>query len=367
MRNRWNAALVAGLTTGLILVIPAPQAGAVPPGVHAEPRSPITTTRLTLSKSITVKKQSYTRKYTKGDCAAYEIVARPALVKGGTKARRTAFNTTINRYITTSVDKILTRVLDQAVHGNANGQPCSESTDKANGATVEVSASIYRNRYVSVALDVWFGYAWSTDACRDYYKTFTFDTKTGQWKKLSAFASTNHNQLALSWLAIIGGAAEPYDFQNILSPELPKGYEIGKEPWTVSNQGVRFWSAAGHHRRSCAVGPMSGRVGWWRILRPGDDKGTKRTYLRIPVRAREHSAIQGRATVTVKGRAIRAQWCRDKTCTTYYGVRNSTIYTGVWGTKKLSGKVHGTTVSVKFTSVKKSAKPIDIFYMVEGG
>lgn len=364
MRNRWNAVLVAGLTTALIFVMPVPQAGAVPPEVHAEPRSRITTTSLTSSRSITVKKQSYTRKYTKGSCAAYEIVARPALVKGGTKARRIAFNTTINRYIEASVDKILESVLNEAVDGNAKDFPCSKRGDKANSATVTVAASIYRNRYVSVALDVWFSYASVASTCRDYYKTFTFDTKTGQWNKLSDFASTNHNQLALTWLSWIGGDAEPYDVKNTFSPELPKGYAVGKEAWTVSNKGVRFWSAAGDHRRSCTAGPIGRTLSWSNILRPGDDQGTKRTYSRIPVRTREFSPIKGRATVTVKGRAIRAQWCRGKTCITYYGVRDGIVFTAVWGVRKHAGAVHGTTAFVQFSSGKNSAKPVAVFAML---
>lgn len=364
MRNRWNATLVAGMIATGLFVIPAPSAEAVPPGAHAEPRSPITTTALTSSKSLTVKKQSYTRKYTKNGCAAYEVVARPSLTRGGTKARRTSFNAKINRYIATSVDEILAAVLDNAVEGNANGRPCSESTDKANTATIKVAASIYRNRYVSVSLDVWFSYAWGAGSCRDYYKTFTFDTKTGQWKKLADFASSNHNHLALSWLSAIGGLAEPYDFGNVVSPELPKGYSVGKEAWTVSDKGVRFWSAAGDHGRSCAAGPKNLTLSWRDILKTGDSSGKKRTYTKVPVRWDEHSPIDGRATVTVKGRAVTAKWCHDRTCTTYYGARNGRKWTGVWGTSKHSGKVHGTPVTVKFSSVKNAAKPVAVLYAI---
>lgn len=198
MRNRWNATLVAGLIATGLFVIPAPSAEAVPPGAHAEPRSPITTTALTSSKSLTVKKQSYTRKYTKNGC----------------------------------------------------------------------------------------------------------------------------------------------------------------------DKGVRFWSAAGDHGRSCAAGPKNLTLSWRDILKTGDSNGKKRTYTKVPVRWDEHSPIDGRATVTVKGRAVTAKWCHDKTCTTYYGARNGRKWTGVWGTSKHSGKVHGTPVTVKFSSVKNAAKPVAVLYAI---
>lgn len=362
MRRIWITTALVGLVgSGLTT---APTAAAAPAGSTASPPSATKTTTLTSSTSVTIKKVSRTRKYTKGGCAAYEKINKPQLSKGGTAKARAAFNAKINSYVRSTVDRLLTSVLNLAIEGNANSNPCSPATDKANTVTVNVTGSVYKNRYASVAMRVTFSYAYGASSCRDFYKTYTFDTKKASWSKLSAFASSNHKQLELSLLSTLGEYAEPYDFGNVVAPVLPTGYSVAKEAWTVSSKGVRVFSASGDHGRSCAAGPKNVTLAWRDVLKPGDSAGTKKIYTKVPVRWDLDSPIDGRATVTVKGRAVSVKWCSGGTCTTtYYGVRNGRTRTPVWGRYTTNqGKVYGALVSVVFTSTKNSAKPRAVTY-----
>lgn len=363
MRRIGVAAAMLGLIgSGLAA---ASTAAAAPAGSVASPPSATKTTTLTSSTSVTLKKVSRTRKYTKGGCAAYEKINKPQLTKGGTAKARAAFNAKINSYVRSAVDRLLTSVLDLAIDGHANGNSCSPSTDKANYVSVNVTGSVYKNRFASVAMRVTFSYAYGASSCRDYYKTFTFDTKKASWPKLSAFASSNHKQLELSLLSKLGEYAEPYNFGNVVSPVLPSGYSLAKEAWTVGSKGVRVFSASGDHGRSCAAGPKNVTLAWRDVLKPGDTAGAKKTYTRVPVRWDLDSPIEARATVTVKGRAVSAKWCSGGTCTTtYYGVRNGRTWTPAWGRYTTQGTVHGAPVSVVFTSTKNSAKPRAVAYAI---
>lgn len=348
MTFRWHkvvATLIVAL--GLVLASGAPAEAATK---TAGAKYAVSSATLASSTSISVVRHSYSRVWSRSGCHALEKVSIPLITRGGTSANRAVFNTKLRAVVANQIDDIIDDALDGAVAQSSTGYyDCNTSTDIQNYyGKISASASIYKNRYVSVVLHTFVNYM-SASSCLDSYRTLTFDLSKGRWMKLSQFARSNYGQLAGTWLEQATGSRSP----SIFYSSNPLSH------WTVSSKGVRLYTESGVIG-GCADGWRSNLVTWNKVMRPGDDSGTAVGYT-VPF-GYSTAGTETKVRVTRTGRQIKVRVCWEGYCVNYYGVRGGTKTTKVWRKYNSDSYTYWSRVRVYFTSTSTSAKPTFVVY-----
>lgn len=353
VKPRILSRVVAGLA-GVVLAIGL--LGTVAP--LAEAATKIQVTKVTSSKIYAVPG------YAPGMKA---IVTKPVLKKGATKKIRAIFNAKIDALVTKETKSLINEMAELSKQSSFSGQ-----------ASLKIAAdavNVYKNRYVSVALYINRDNVVGASSCTDSFVTYTYDTKKGKFLSLSSFANTNHNQLF--WEVIQKAIAKYPDSYPEYAPQMMAGGDINagwvtsaKLPstWTVSSNGVTFWSPAGGLGTYCYVGPTHFTIAWGKVLTPSGAKGSAKTYKKI--KTWYHGDSVDKSTVKIKGKQIQLT---DGWGDIFWGVRGAGKTARVYQTWKFTWttdygftqtELHANVAIVTFSSKSVKAKPIKV--VIEG-
>ena len=307
------------------------------------------------SKPVVTKVSSSATYTTPGWAPGLKVsVTKPVFSKGAKEAVRKVFNDKINALVNKEIAAAKKSTVKLAVQGSSEPGRLWIKTS---------GASVYKNRYVSVAIDITYDAPGSTGSCHDHFVTYTFDSKNKKFVSRATFANTNHKQLfwAVMSKAI---AAHPNAYPEWDGWSWSSG-RVDSLPaaWTVSSSGMTFWSQSGGLGGSCGVGPTHYTVPWSQILAPSGAKGKAKTYKKVKTEILL-GYVGKVSTVTVKGKQVKVTnlW----TGTAFWGVRGTGKTIRLWQSwtgPSLYGDyntTYGTSVKVTFASKSPKAKPVKV-------
>ena len=229
-------------------------------------------------------------------------------------------------------------------------------------------ASVYKNRYVSVAIGITYDAPASAGSCHDHFVTYTYDSKAKKFVSRTTFADTNHKQLFWAVTSkAINAHPEGYPPYPEDTGDTTWGNGVGfwwdagyidslPSGWTVSSSGITFWSQSGELGGACVVGQTHYTIPWSQVLAPGGNKGKATTHKKLKTwYMSDYGGKQ--SAVTVKGKQVKVT--NVGLGGTFWGVRGTGKTTRVWKSwtePNEYGSDVTRAISAKVTFASKSAK-----------